>query len=580
MLSSLFIRNIATAKEINIDFKEGLSVITGETGAGKSVIVESIGAVFGNKLSRDFIREGESSAVVSALFTDLDDSLIAEISGLGIFISDGDNSLSIQREFTSEGKTSNRINGKSVSQTLLRETTKFLLNIHNQYDSQILLHSENHIELLDNYSELNNLLADYAESYDKMTSLKSEINGFKGDDSEKQRAKELIAYQINDIDKAKLRENEEEKLIELKKYIQNMEKIAQNIAVITDALTDSDEGYSAVAQIQRAVAAISSIGDFIPDAVKITEKLERMESEIFDISERVRDAVTIDEDNPTAKLDKIERRLEQISKLKRKYGSTVAEITAYRQKLAADLDNIVFAGEKLEKLQEEYDKVKTEAEKKANVLHEARKKSKTRLEKRIMDELSYLDMKNVIFEIDIQKRVETDGGVSYTPRGCDRVEFLIATNTGDTPKSLGKIVSGGELSRIMLALKSVFAVKDNVKTIIFDEIDTGISGKTAYKIGEKLRDIAEVMQVISVTHSAQIASLADVHYQIKKTTSEGRAVSNVKILNRDERIKEVARIMGGVTISETLLATAAEMISSSERNLASVEGNISGRKGE
>lgn len=553
-------RNIATAKEINIDFKEGLSVITGETGAGKSIIVESIGAVFGNKLSRDFIREGESSAVVSALFTDLDDNLIAEISGLGIFISDGDNSLSIQREFTSEGKTFNRINGKSVSQTLLRETTKFLLNIHNQYDSQILLHSENHIELLDNYSELNNLLADYTESYEKMTSLKSEINSFKGDDSEKQRAKELIAYQINDIDKAKLRENEEDKLIELKKYIQNMEKIAQNVADVTDALTDSDEGYSAVAQIQRSVAAVGAIGDFITDSEKITEKLERMKSEIFDISERIRDSLTMDEENPTAKLDKIERRLEQISKLKRKYGSTVAEITAYRQKLAADLDNIVFAGEKLEKLQEEYAKVKAEAEKKAGVLHEARIKSKTRLEKRIMDELAYLEMKNVIFEIDIQKRVEADGGVSYNPRGFDKVDFLIATNTGDTPKSLGKIVSGGELSRIMLALKSVFAVKDNVKTIIFDEIDTGISGKTAYKIGEKLRAIAEFMQVISVTHSAQIASLADIHYLIKKTTSEGRAVSNVKVLNRDERVKEVARIMGGVKISETLLATAAEMI--------------------
>lgn len=559
MLLSLHIENIAVAQKIDIDFKKGFSVLTGETGAGKSIIINSLNLILGAKPSKDMIRKDEKKAMVSALFGEFDGEVCKKIDELGFESSE----ILIQRDVNDEGRSTNKVNGRSVSVTVLRELAKNLVNIHGQHDSQSLLSPANHILFLDNFAELERELSAYFEIYERVNKIKAKIAEFAQDEQNKQRTIDLLKYQLGDIEGAKLKAGEEEKLEENKKYIQNSEKIIKAIKAIKASLAYSEKGISAIDQIKRAVTALKYIGDFIPDSETYIGRLEECISEITDIAELAENATPSEfEDltNPTKELDKIESRLYLISRLKAKYGVSIGEILKYKDKITEDLDNIIFADEKIEKLKGELSEEMKKLAAAANILTEKRKKSAKALEKKIMQELKFLEMSKVLFEIKIEKNIENDGGVRYASRGGDIVEFLIATNPGESLKPLERIASGGELSRIMLALKSVFAEKDGVDALVFDEIDTGISGGTAEKVGIKLKSIAKDLQVICVTHSAQIASLADSHFLIEKREVGGRSATNIKELDKADRIREVARIMGGVTITDTVMKTAEEMI--------------------
>ena len=559
MLLSLHIENIAVAQKIDIDFKQGFGVLTGETGAGKSIIINSLNLILGAKPSKDMIRKGEKKAMVSALFGEFDGETCKKIEELGFDSSE----VLIQRDVNDEGRSTNKVNGRSVSVSVLRELAKNLVNIHGQHDSQTLLSPGRHIVFLDNFAEIAPELAAYAEIYERVNKIKASIAELSQDEQNKQRTIDLLKYQLNDIDGARLKAGEEEKLEDNKKYIQNSEKIVRYVKAVRSSLAYSDKGIAAVDQIKRAVTALKYLAEFIPDSESYIDRLEECSSEITDIAELAAGATPSefeDLSNPTEQLDKIEARLYQLSKLKAKYGDSIEAILQYKAKITEDLDNIIFADEKIEKLKGELAEEFKKLVASADILTKKRKSAAKILEKKIMQELKFLEMSKVAFEIKIDKHIESDGGVRYASRGGDIVEFLIATNPGEPVKPLERIASGGELSRIMLALKSVFAEKDGVDSLIFDEIDTGISGGTAEKVGVKLKSIANDLQVICVTHSAQIASLADAHYLIEKHEIDGRSATTIKELDKAERIQEVARIMGGVTITDRVIKTAEEMV--------------------
>jgi len=499
---------------------------------------------------------------VSALFGEFDSTVCKKIEELGFSLSET-SEIFIQRDITDEGKSTSKVNGRGVSVTVLRELAKNLVNIHGQHDTHDLLPPSNHILFLDSFAEIERELADYSVIYGQVGMIKSDISKLSQDEQNKQRTIDLLKYQLNDIDGAKLNPGEEEKLEENKKYIQNSEKIIRYVKAVQSSLSYSEKGIAAVDQIKRAVTALKYLAEFIPDSESYIDRLEECASEITDIAELAAGAVPgefEDLDNPTEKLDKIEMRLFQISKLKAKYGSSIEEILKYKEKITEDLDNMIFADEKIEKLRENLATEMKKLVSSADILTQKRKSMAKILEKKIMQELQFLEMSKVLFETKIEKHTESDGGVRYASRGGDIVEFMIATNPGEPVKPLEKIASGGELSRIMLALKSVFAERDGVDALVFDEIDTGISGGIAEKVGEKLKSIAANLQVICVTHSAQIAALAHSHYLIEKHEVDGRSATTIKELDKSERIQEVARIMGGVTITEAVLKTAEEMI--------------------
>ena len=566
MLLSLHIENIAVAQKIDIEFKNGFIVLTGETGAGKSIIINSLNLILGAKPSKEMIRKGAANAMVSALFGDFDEVAAKKIAELGIETDPSENCILIQRNITEDGKSSSKINGRSISVSLLKELSKLLINIHGQHDTHNLLPPSNHIFFLDSFAEIDREIGEYLIIYNKANNIKNKISELSQDEKDKRRTIDLIKYQINDIESAKLKPGEEEKLEENKKYIQNSEKIIKAMKVIQSSLAYSEKGISAADQMKRAVSALKRVSDFIPAAREYTDRLEDCIAEVIDIAELAAGNAPGEFDgfedlqNPTEKLDEIENRLYQISKLKAKYGTSIDDILEYKNKISEDLDNIIFAGEKTEALKAELAKETRKLEASANILSVKRKKAAKILERKIMDELKFLEMSKVLFEVKIEKNVEGDGGVRYASRGGDIVEFAIATNPGEPARALEKIASGGELSRIMLAIKSVFAKKDGVDTLVFDEIDSGISGRTAEKVGVKLKSIAGDIQVVCVTHSAQIASLADSHYLIEKREINGRSATDIKELSKDERIKEIARIMGGITITETVMNTAAEMV--------------------
>ena len=570
MLLSLHIENIAVAQKIDMDFKNGFIVLTGETGAGKSIIINSLNLILGAKPSKDMIRKGEKKAMVSGLFGDFDADTAQKIEELGITVDPSENCILVQRDITDEGRSGSKLNGRSISVSLLKELAKLLINIHGQHDSQTLLSPGNHILFLDNFAAMEKELGDYTAVYDKTNNIKSKIAELSQDEKNKQRTIDILKYQISDIDNAKLKSGEEEKLEEAKKFIQNSEKIIKSMKAIQSALAYSEKGVSAVDQMKRAATALKYVAEFVPNSAEYIGRLEECISEVTDISELAAGSIPKQYDefeemkDSTEKLDKIENRLYQISKLKAKYGSSIDDILEYKNKIVEDLDNIIFADEKIEILKGELAEEMKKIEVLSDILSKKRQKYAKILENKIMDELKFLEMSKVLFEVKIEKNAESDNGVRYSSKGSDTVEFLIATNPGEPPKPLERIASGGELSRIMLALKSVFARKDGIDTLIFDEIDSGISGRTAEKVGIKLKSIAGDIQVICVTHSAQIAACADFHYLIEKHEIEGRSHTTIKELNKDQRIDELARIMGGITITETVKKTAAEMVDKRE----------------
>ncbi len=552
MLVSLHIENVAVIKKIDIDLLAGFTVLTGETGAGKSIIIDSINLLLGSRPSREMIRSGEETAVVSAFFTDISQANLLSLSELGAE-PDEEGSIFIQRTLSADGRTTNKINGRTVSVSLMRETGNLLINVHGQHENQKLLDTTKHIEYLDKYAGNDPLAAAYAESYGKLNEIKRNLSELYRNEKEKAAMTEMLKYQISEIDSAHLKPNEDEELEIQKKRIQNIEKTEKQAKIIYDSLYGGDKSLSACQQIDRAVLALKQISDMYSGFEDSIEKLLNFRYEIEDVAVRANDLKDDDAVNPSAALDRLEAKLEVISRLKRKYGATIDEILNFRLKAADRLEEFETSEDKIRKLNIAYEIAEKEAVSCAELLTESRKTAAAELAGKITEELAFLEMEKVYFSIEVRRS-------QLSRSGGDDVEFMISTNPGEPVKPLGKIASGGELSRVMLAIKSVLADRENTETLIFDEIDTGISGRTSHKIGIKLKQTSAVSQVLCVTHSAQIAALAHNHLYVSKTECGGRVETEVSLLDFKGRVNEIARIMGGAEITGKLLDTAAEML--------------------
>ncbi|MBQ3182781.1 MAG: DNA repair protein RecN [Clostridia bacterium] len=552
MLSALHITNIAVIKSCDIEFSPGFNALTGETGAGKSMIIDSISLLTGARSARELVRSGEDHAMVSAYFSDISESNKRAIADLGVEC-DEDGGIFVQRDIYSDGRSKARLNSRVVPASLLRNVLKYLINIHGQHDNQTLLDDTRHLSLLDAYLAERIDLTEYLSVYNALRDAQKALSSLNMDDAEKQRLIDLYKYQLDDIDSAKLRRGEEEELEERKLKIKNLERISKNVSVVYRALYHNSKGTSACQLIDMAKKSIENLTDIFPKGEEYLDRLEEISSELTDIAETYYDMRDAEVENPDAALDVIEGRLYTINRLKRKYGKSIDEILDYRDKTAEALDSIELSEIQTEEYQKQIASLTEKAEKLALRLTEIRKEGAKNLEGEIMAELCYLDMDKVRFSVDIKP-------CELSSTGSDDICFLISTNPGETPKPLSKIASGGELARIMLAMKTVFAKKEGTQTLIYDEIDTGISGKTAQKLGFKLKASGEYAQVLCVTHSAQVASASDNHLFIEKNQIGDRVETTVRPLDEDERIREIARIMGGSEITEKLLSSAKELI--------------------
>ncbi len=550
MLHSLHIENIAIIRRLDLEFGQGFSVLTGETGAGKSIIIDSINLLLGNRVPRELIRSGETSATVSAVFSELSPAICSALTELGFPPEDG--SVMLQRTLDVQGRSKTRLDGQVITQGLQKEIARMLVSIHGQSDNQKLLQKSAHGELLDAYAHPEAELTVYRELYDKWKCVKKKIESVSRDESEKLRLREILKFQIDDIDAMKLKSGEEEILTRERDRLLNAEQINNRVEQAYRALRGGEKT-SAYTLCLRAETALRSLSGLADGAEELAERLTEVASELDDIAEIVMGYADDDREDPTARIDRIESRLDGISKLKRKYGTTVEDILNFRANAAMQLEELNCSDELLIKLQAEEKHLFALASEAAARLTEIRRFAAREITGAVTETLSFLDMPKVRFEI----------GISQAPlgeKGVDDIEFLIATNAGDPLQPMIRIASGGELSRIMLALRSVLGDKDGSATMIYDEVDTGISGKTSRKVGIKLREGARHAQVLCVTHSAQIASLADTHYRIVKSEQNGRAETSVRELDPAERVEEIARILGGIEITAAQRDAAREMI--------------------
>ena len=553
MLKELSIENIAIVKKECIEFDNGFSVLTGETGAGKSIIIDSIGLIMGARFSKELIRSGEENARVSALFTELTEHEKDFLENAG-FPAEDDGTFFIQRKISVSGASSAIVNGKTVTVSVLRTIGEFLINIHGQHASQALLEEENHILYLDAMANDSSLLSEYSKIYEEYSETKNKIEELKKKENEKERTIELLKYQLNDIDSVKPKKGEEEALEINKKKIADAEKISKYSTLVYRALYRNEKGLSASELISKASDAISVLSDIIPDAASYIETLSDFAYRIEDIAETIHKECDVGYKNPSEILDRIESRLNSISKLKRKYGSTVEDIIAYREKIATELKFLEHSEETITDLSNDLKEIKDRLSEKAAKITEVRNIAAKELEERIVSELRFLEMEKVRFKISVTPLKE------FSANGNDAVSFLVSANPGEPLLPLSKIASGGELSRTMLALKCALADNERTPTLIFDEIDTGISGKTSHKIGIKLSDCAKSCQVICVTHSPQIAAVAKSHFMVSKREIGGRTESDVKKLSYNERIHEIARRIGGATINAQTIAAAKDLV--------------------
>ena len=559
MLSEIHIENVAVIRNLTLSLDRGFSALTGETGAGKSIIIDSLNLLLGARSARELIRNGETQALISACFTELSQSTVNALAALGVS-PDGDGTLYLQRVMQADGRASARVNGRSVPISLLREIGAHLVNIHGQHDSHSLFNPDFHLSLLDGYAESSTLLSEYSEKYSAMSELKRRVAERTKDAQRLDERIDTLKYQISEIDTVKPRKNEPEELNERKLKIKNAEKILRYTEIITSALTDGGGGESAVSLTEKAVGALRQLTGILPDAEAIAARLENARYDMLDAAEQAKALTDGESFSPEAELDRIETRLDAISRVLRKYGPEIEDVYRYRDKARAELDELADYDASLADMKKELNRRAKEAFAVAERLSALRRDAAKRLSDAVTGELSYLDLNKVVFSVSVQPLISDKGLTRFSPEGCDRVEFLISTNPGEPLKPLAKIASGGELSRIMLAIKTVLSEDKGAETLIFDEIDTGVSGKTSQKIGIKLREIGKNTQVICITHSAQVAAVATQHFRIEKTEADGRAETSVILLNDVERVNELARIMGGIEITENVKRTAREML--------------------
>ena len=547
MLTSLKIENVAIIESAAIEFGCGLNVLTGETGAGKSIVIDSINAILGERTSREIIRTGAQSAKVYAVFEDVNEKVKAFLDENGIDCEDG--VLIINRTLNRDGKNICRLNGAPVTVSMLRELGGELIDIHGQHDSQSLLSPEKHCGFVDGFAENADLISDYREKYRRLCEIRNSLKKLTTDESSKSQRIDFLTYQIDELEKSDITPGERDELKARKALINNSQKVMESLNTAYMALKADGAG---IDMISNAESEISNASEYMESLGEASEKITDIRYELDDIAELVRDAMSEIEFDPS-ELDDIEERLDLLYRLSKKYGETEEEMLDYLARAREELDSIAFSEEKVRELQKQEKTALAEAEAAADRLTESRKTAGEKLSKAICSELEFLDMPNVRFVANIED-------IGLTENGRDSVEFLISANVGEEPKPLAKIASGGELSRIMLAIKNVLAETDGVDTMIFDEIDTGVSGRAAQKIAMKLRSASKGRQVICVTHLAQIAAQGDVHLYISKSVSDGKTYTNIKSLIEEERVSEIARIMGGMEITQLQLESAREML--------------------
>jgi len=551
MLMQLQIENVAVIEKTIIDFSDGLNILTGETGAGKSIIIDSINAVTGEKTSKDIIRTGAQKAKIAAIFSDVgDEAQGAIIEAVGEMSEDG--FVMLSREISHDGRSICRINGNVVPMSVVKQISPFLINIHGQQDNQQLFSASKHLQFVDAYGQLEQETEEYREVFKKLCDVRSKLQNAETNDELKERKLELLNFQIDEIEGAQLVIGEEEELLAQRDIMHNSENLSQSTTSALALLGGNEQSDGALNIARRAAAEISSIADYDEDFSDVSKRAYAVVYELEEILSEVRNADGKFDFNPS-RLDEIDERLDTIFRLKQKYGGSVEEVLNKLQQLKTELDEINFNEQNIAELTKQSNELLKNATEKAKTLSIKRKTAGEYLSQQIKNELSFLDMPNVVFTVS-QKTVDLKSD------GCDDIEFLISANAGESPRPLIKIASGGELSRIMLAIKTTLSNADATDTLIFDEIDTGVSGKTARKIGEKMRQISEKKQVLCVTHLAQIASLANNHLLIQKKISDDRTYTSVKSLDTSERIHEIARIMSGENITDMTLRAAEELI--------------------
>ena len=547
MLSLLHIENIAVIECAEISFDRGFNVLTGETGAGKSIVIDAISAILGERAYRDMIRTGTQMASVRAVFTGVPELPWFEENGV-----EYDSETVIQRQIHLDGKNVCRVNGSLVSVSILRKLGIQLINIHGQHDTASLFDEDNHLTMLDAFADNQQLQADYQEKYAAVSALRREIDRMTMDEGEKLRRMETLRYQIAEIEKAELEPGEDEALEERRKILQNSEKLSDGLNDAAECLYGGEDSDGAAGLLAQAEYALSRLARFSDSFSSLHERVNDLKYQVQDIAEEVRDAR--DELSYSAdELEQIESRLDVIHKLRRKYGVTCADILEYLDQAKKELDDIEFADDHLERLKGKLQKAEKQAWDAALVLRKNRQETAQNLSERILTELAQLDMPRVQFQCQFQEQ-------ELGSTGADAVAFYMSANAGEALKPLSKVASGGELARIMLAMKNVLAEKDQVETLIFDEVDTGVSGRAAQKVAEKLRRVAAHKQVLCVTHLPQLAALADTHLLIAKSERDGRTYTTVTPLDLEGRKRELARIIGGANITETTLKSAEEML--------------------
>ena len=554
MLELLHIENIAIIERADIAFGSGFNALTGETGAGKSIVIDALGAVLGQRTSRELIRTGAEKAFVSAAFG----GVPAELPGLeeNGLAPEEDGTLLLQRELYGDGKNVCRVSGRPVTVAQLRRIGASLLNIHGQHDGQQLLDEEQHLFYLDRFGRVDAELTAYRERFDAWRATKREMDALKMNEAEKARRVDMLHHQIDELERADLQEGEEETLLARRNILRNGEKFLSAISAADACLNGGDESLGAVSAIKEAEDALRGLRSLGDEFVELSDRLESLRCEAYDLAETIRDKKDEYDFSPQ-ELDAVESRCDQLYRLKKKYGSSVEEMLSYLERSREELDRIEYADDRLAQLAEKCTAQERAAREAARVLTDKRRAAAKELEARISRELSELDMPKLRFSIDFQEK-------ELSEDGTDTVEFLMSANVGEDLHPIRKIASGGELSRIMLALKNVLAEQDSVMTMVFDEVDTGVSGRAAQRVAEKLARLSRTRQVLCVTHLPQLTAMADVHFGVEKGEENGRTLTRVRELDRAARRAEIARMSGGDHPSETMLSGAEELLSAAE----------------
>lgn len=551
MLKTLDIENIAVIEKTTVDFSDGLNVLTGETGAGKSIIVDSINAVLGERTSKELVRHGSDNAFVRAYFEDVSPDVSEKLIELG-FDKEEDNSLLITRKISAGGKSNCKINGKSATVSMLKEIGSSLVNIHGQHDSQALLNPDFQYKYIDMLIEDKDFISAYKNSFKQLISVRRKLKALTSDEIDKERQLELLDYQIKELEEADIKIGERDELTKRKALIQKSEAVTSALNNTLLAVNGDDEVNGAQTLINNCINSLSAF----EESKDICDIFEDINDKFELAKDKIEALFSLIEFDPN-ELEQIEERLDLLYKFSNKYGSAEEEMLSFLENAKDKRNSIIYSDEELEKLNDKYDRLFEQTVSLAQRLSDKRREIAEKFQKEVKAELEFLDMPKLQFAVDFQK-----GNLSSI--GFDKIEFLISTNPGEPPKPLSKIASGGELSRIMLAIKNILSYNDTIGTLIFDEIDTGVSGRASQKIGLKLKSVSKNTQVICVTHSAQIASNADEHFLIQKEFSGDRTYTNVTSLDFESRKKELARIMGGLEITDTLLTSAEELLKASQ----------------